>query len=111
MEFLKTLNISSSSQGVSTGTAWIKTKGKKIISFSPVDGKEIGSVTTADKAAYDIVINKAKEAFIEWRSWPAPARGEIVRQIGIELREYKEPLGKLVSYEMGKSFQEGMGEV
>jgi len=111
MEFLKTLNILSVNQGVSTGTAWVKSKGEKITSFSPVDGKLIGTVTCADKTSYDTVVDKAISAFKEWRQWPAPRRGEIVRQVGVELRKYKEPLGKLVSYEMGKSLQEGMGEV
>ncbi len=111
MDFLKTLQIQAQNTGVSTGTSWIKSKGEKIDSYSPVDGKLIGTVTGADRAAYDNVIAKAQEAFLIWRTWPAPRRGEIVRQVGEELRKYKEPLGKLVSYEMGKSLQEGMGEV
>lgn len=111
MDFLKTLNILSANQGVSTGATWIKSKGEKLTSFSPVDGKIIGNVTGTDKASYDKVVEKAISAFKEWRLWPAPQRGEIVRQVGVELRKYKEPLGKLVSYEMGKSLQEGMGEV
>ncbi|MFT3907910.1 MAG: aldehyde dehydrogenase family protein [Ferruginibacter sp.] len=111
MDFLKTLNIQAQNAGVSTGSAWIKSKGEKIVSSSPVDGKLIGTVTGADRAAYDAVITKAQEAFQTWRTMPAPHRGEIVRQVGMELRKYKEPLGKLVSYEMGKSLQEGYGEV
>ncbi|NCU04220.1 MAG: aldehyde dehydrogenase family protein, partial [Chitinophagaceae bacterium] len=78
---------------------------------SPVDGKLIATVTAADKASYEAVIAKAQQAFTEWRSWPAPKRGEVVRQIGEALRAKKEPLGRLVSYEMGKSLQEGYGEV
>ena len=66
---------------------------------------------TADDAGYETVVKKANEAFAEWRTWPAPKRGEMVRQIGEKLREHKEALGYLVSYEMGKSLQEGMGEV
>ena len=111
MDFLKILNIQAQNAGVSTGSDWIKSKGEKIISFSPVDGKTIGSISGADRSSYDLVIKRAREAFQQWRAWPAPHRGEIVRQIGTELRKYKEPLGKLVSYEMGKSLQEGMGEV
>ena len=111
MDFLKTLNILASNPGVSTGSSWIKSKGEKITSLSPVDGKIIGTVTGADRIAYDLVVEKAQTAFKEWRLWPAPMRGEIVRQVGTELRKYKEPLGKLVSYEMGKSLQEGLGEV
>jgi aldehyde dehydrogenase (NAD+) len=111
MDFLTQLNILPSNKGVSTGQAWINTKGEIINSHSPVDGKLIGSVTSADKESYDTVIKKAEAAFTEWRKWPAPKRGEVVRQIGEALRKYKEPLGKLVSYEMGKSLQEGYGEV
>jgi aldehyde dehydrogenase (NAD+) len=111
MNFLKKLNISASNKGVSTGVKWIPTKGEKIVSSSPVDGKIIGTVVGADRAAYDAVIEKAQAAFAEWRLWPAPKRGEIVRQIGNELRIYKQELGTLVSYEMGKSLQEGLGEV
>jgi len=111
MEFLKTLQILSKNAGVSTGNQWIKTKGDQIASYSPVDGKLIGSVSSADRASYDATVQTAISAFHEWRLWPAPKRGEIVRQVGDELRKFKEPLGKLVSYEMGKSLQEGMGEV
>lgn len=111
MDFLKTLGIESTNKGVSTGTQWISSTGETIDSFSPVDGKKIGSVVAADKNAYETVITKAEEAFKTWRLMPAPKRGEIVRQVGDALRTYKEPLGKLVSYEMGKSLQEGYGEV
>ena len=111
MDFLKTLRVEAANKGVSTGTQWINSKGETIDSFSPVDGKKIGAVTAADKESYDAVIKKAAEAFTTWRLMPAPKRGEIVRQIGEALRENKEPLGKLVSYEMGKSLQEGYGEV
>ena len=111
MDFLKTLQIQSKNNGVSTGSLWLKTKGETIQSFSPVDGKLIGSVIAADKSSYETAIKTAQKAFETWRLWPAPKRGEIVRQIGDELRKYKMPLGKLVSYEMGKSLQEGLGEV
>lgn len=111
MDFLNQLGLEQENKGVSTGSVWIDSKGAKLESFSPVDGKLIGSVTATDKAAYDKVVAKALEAFKEWRMVPAPKRGEIVRQFGDALREKKEPLGKLVSYEMGKSLQEGLGEV
>ncbi|MEQ1678540.1 MAG: aldehyde dehydrogenase family protein, partial [Chitinophagaceae bacterium] len=111
MDFLKILKIESLNKGVSTGTQWIDSKGETIDSFSPVDGKKIGSVIAADKESYEAVIKKAEAAFLTWRLMPAPKRGEIVRQVGDALRHYKEPLGKLVSYEMGKSLQEGYGEV
>ncbi len=111
MEFLQQLNIQQQNQGTSTGSVWIESKGAIIESHSPVDGKLIGSVVSADASSYKQAIEKAKEAFAEWRMWPAPKRGEIVRQVGEALRANKEPLGKLVSYEMGKSLQEGYGEV
>ena len=111
MEFLKALGIKEINKGVSTGSNWLTSKGENIQSFSPVDGKLIGSVTAADKESYEKIIQTAQDAFKEWRMMPAPKRGEIVRQIGEALRKYKEPLGKLVSYEMGKSLQEGYGEV
>ncbi len=111
MEFLKALQIGMMNQGVSTGTQWINTGGATIDSFSPVDGKKIASVQAADKAGYEAVMQKAEKAFKTWRLVPAPKRGEIVRQIGDALRAKKDYLGKLVSYEMGKSLQEGYGEV
>ncbi|MFM7430221.1 MAG: aldehyde dehydrogenase family protein [Flammeovirgaceae bacterium] len=85
--------------------------GKSITSYSPADGKVIGRVQSTDEKAFIKVIDQAQRAFLEWRVVPAPKRGEVVRQIGEALRKYKEPLGKLVSYEMGKSYQEGLGEV
>ncbi len=109
--FLKSLGITSQNAGVSTGLNWIKSKGEIIQSYSPVDGKLIGSFTTADRKSYDQAVQSAVNAFKYWQLIPAPKRGEIVRQIGIALRDNKENLGKLVSYEMGKSLQEGMGEV
>jgi aldehyde dehydrogenase (NAD+) len=112
MEFLKSLKIAGSkNSGSSTGINWIESDGAAIESISPVDGKKIAAVTCTDKKAYNEVIEKARKAFSAWRQWPAPKRGEIVRQIGELLREKKEDLGKLVSYEMGKSLQEGLGEV
>lgn len=111
MKFLSGLGIQSINKGVSTGTKWISTKVDAIDSFSPVDGKLIASVQSCDKRSYEAVIQQAQKAFIEWRTWPAPKRGEVVRQIGEELRAKKNELGQLVSYEMGKSLQEGLGEV
>lgn len=111
MDFLTNLGIAPANKGVSTGTQWIGSTGAAIDSFSPVDGKKIASVETAGKDSYETVLQKAAEAFKQWRQVPAPKRGEVVRQIGEALRKNKEPLGKLVSYEMGKSLQEGMGEV
>jgi aldehyde dehydrogenase (NAD+) len=110
-EALKQLGIAEMNKGATTGNKWTATKGKKIDSYSPVDGQLIGSVHAATAEDYATVMKTAEEAFKVWRLMPAPKRGEIVRQMGDELRKYKEPLGKLVSYEMGKSLQEGLGEV
>ena len=111
MDFLHTLRIQQENSGISTGQEWLSGKGSLIESYSPVDGKKIAAVTAADRNSYDAVINKATAAFQQWRLVPAPKRGEVVRQIGEALRQYKDPLGKLVSFEMGKSLQEGLGEV
>ncbi len=111
-DFLSTLGIEKINAGTSTGQDYLKTDSSEIItSFTPTDGTEIARVVCTTRSEYDVVVEKSQEAFIEWRMMPAPQRGEIVRQIGLKLREYKEPLGKLVSYEMGKIYQEGLGEV
>ncbi len=110
-DILKQLGIGANNTGTSTGNKELKSKGVVIDSFSPVDGKLIASVTSTTEKEYKEVIATAQKAFKVWRNIPAPKRGEIVRQIGDELRKQKEPLGKLVSYEMGKSLQEGLGEV
>lgn len=110
-EVLNIFGIQSNHDGTSTGLQWIGSAGKTITSFSPVDGKAIATITSTDEVAYEKTIQQAQEAFLQWRMWPAPKRGEVVRQIGEALRQYKEPLGRLVSYEMGKSLQEGFGEV
>lgn len=109
--FLNKLKLKAVSSGACTGTDWLKTTGEMLESYSPVDGKLIGKVRLASQTDYEIVIATAEKAFSEWRKVPAPKRGEIVRQIGDELRKNKESLGALVSYEMGKSLQEGLGEV
>ena len=110
-EALKALGIKDQNFGASTGTSHWNTSGPRIDSYSPADGQFIGSINQATAEDYEKVIKTAEKAFKVWRTVPAPKRGEIVRQIGDELRAYKEPLGKLVSYEMGKSLQEGLGEV
>ena len=112
MDFLKILGIKKKNFGTSTGTKWNKTKDQgELKIYSPVNGKYIASVYQSSQKDYDNVIKTAQNAFEHWREVPAPQRGEIVRQIGLRLREFKEPLGNLVSYEMGKSLQEGLGEV
>lgn len=109
-EALRVLGVKKTNPGVSTGKKSYKTS-KQIKSVSPVDGKLIGAVFSADEKSFQAVVKQAHKAYLEWRQWPAPKRGEVVRQVGDALRKYKEPLGKLVSYEMGKSYQEGLGEV
>ena len=109
-EALKQLGVSQNNKGTSTGSKWFD-GGDEISSYSPVDGQLIAKVSTTTKDEYEKVITTAGEAFKTWRVMPAPQRGEVVRQFGDELRRLKEPLGKLVSYEMGKSYQEGLGEV
>ncbi|MEM0932271.1 MAG: aldehyde dehydrogenase family protein [Bacteroidota bacterium] len=109
-EALEKLGIKEVNQGTSTGSDSFGSE-DLIESFSPVDGLSIGKVTTTTREEYEQVMQVAMDAFEFWRKVPAPQRGEIVRQFGEKLRELKEPLGKLVSYEMGKSYQEGLGEV
>ena len=111
MQFLQDLKIQKENEGSSTGAKWIQSKGEMISSFSPVDNQLIGAVVSTDQAAYEQVIATAQNAFLQWRNWPAPKRGEVVRQLGEALRKDKAALGQLVSYEMGKSLQEGLGEV
>lgn len=110
-DVLKQLGIKDQNSGTSTGLKWIESRGKTISSYSPVDGQLIASINATDDNSYEEVIRTAQKAFIEWRTWPSPKRGDVVRQIGEALRKNKENLGKLVSYEMGKSLQEGYGEV
>lgn len=107
---LKNLGIKSDNKGVSSGGKFFAS-GETIESYSPTDGKRIAKVKAGNEQDYDQVIEAAKKAFLEFRMLPAPKRGELVRQFGNRLREKKEDLGKLVSYEMGKSLQEGLGEV
>ena len=110
-DLLKSLAIAEINNGVSTGSNWIKTDGDITSSYTPIDGTELAKVRNATLQDYDVVVEKAQEAFKTWREVPAPKRGEVVRQLGDKLREKKDALGKLVSFEMGKSLQEGLGEV
>lgn len=112
MDFLETLGIKEINAGTSTGQNSLGLNQKETIaSLTPIDNSEIAKVTVTTRDNYDRVIETAQKAFQTWRMTPAPKRGEIVRQIGLELREHKDELGKLVSYEMGKIYQEGLGEV
>jgi len=111
-KILEVLGIKEKNYGMSTGLEWGKTTDQSELTiYSPTDGQKIASVYQASDADYEVIVKKAEEAFKYWRKVPAPMRGEIVRQIGNKLREFKNPLGSLVSYEMGKSLQEGWGEV
>jgi aldehyde dehydrogenase (NAD+) len=112
MGFLQTLGISGKNKGLSTGRQWSQTvKESSFPVFSPVDGQTIAEVLLTSPKDYEEVVHQAEEGFGTWRKLPAPQRGEIVRQIGMKMREFKDPLGRLISYEMGKSLQEGLGEV
>ncbi|MBN1651262.1 MAG: aldehyde dehydrogenase family protein [Bacteroidales bacterium] len=110
-ELLNRLGIKEINTGATTGTKWLDVEGDITSSYSPIDGQEIAKVKNATLENYEVVIQKAQEAFKVWREIPAPRRGEIVRLIGLALREHKEDLGKLVTLEMGKIYQEGLGEV
>ena len=111
LDFLKNLGLDKQNSGVSTGTEWLTGNGSLIESVSPADGSVIAHVRNANREDYETVISLAQDSFQEWRKIPAPQRGEIVRQIGNAVREAKDDLGKLVSWEMGKIYQEGLGEV
>lgn len=110
-DFLHVLGLQEKNHGTSTGLESSNLSQVYIDSYSPVDGTYIASVSTTSRKEYDLTVVKAQEAFKVWRNIPAPKRGEVVRQYGEALRKNKDALGKLVSYEMGKSLQEGLGEV
>ncbi len=110
-EALARLGLLETNSGVSTGAEWIETQGSVTESRSPIDGRAIAKVRNATLADYEAVMEKAQAAFLQWRVVPAPQRGELVRQIGLALRQHKQDLGLLVSLEMGKILQEGLGEV
>ena len=109
---LQNLGIQPINLSCSTGKQWSSSNSKQsTVIVSPVDGKEIARVNFANAEDFQNTLATAEAAFKIWRTWPAPKRGEIIRQLGDALRQNKEDLGKLVSYEMGKSLQEGYGEV
>ena len=108
---LTDLDLKKVNNGTSSGSIWLKSKGDSRTIYSPVDGNPIADVIETDDVSYKSILKNAEESFVHWRKIPAPQRGEIVRQIGNELRKKKNSLGGLVSYEMGKSLQEGLGEV
>jgi aldehyde dehydrogenase (NAD+) len=110
---LKKLNIEETNAGACSGPdAWIKDpKGKELVSYNPSTGEPIAKVQQATPKTYEKVASAAQEGFLKWREVPAPKRGQLVRDLGNALREAKEPLGDLVSLEMGKIRVEGHGEV
>jgi aldehyde dehydrogenase (NAD+) len=110
-QIFEKFGIKAVNSGASTGTVWFKTEGDVTQSISPIDNRELAKVKNATLKDYETIVLKSQEAFKIWRETPAPRRGEIVRQIGLALREAKEDLGFLVSLEMGKIYQEGLGEV
>ncbi len=110
-KILEKLGIKEINSGICTGTEWLNAKGQITESVSPVDGKVIAKIKNASVEEYELVMSGAQRAFKIWRQWPAPKRGEIVRQIGLAFRENKEELGYLVTLEMGKIIQEGLGEI
>ncbi|WP_104420641.1 L-piperidine-6-carboxylate dehydrogenase [Neolewinella xylanilytica] len=110
-DFLNELGLADDNDGTSTGQRGMHNPDDHVKSTSPVDGALIGRVSSTTPGQYEDVIAQASDAFLYWRTVPAPRRGEIVRQYGEALRKHKDALGRLVSYEMGKSLQEGWGEV
>ena len=107
---LEKLNIKNNQKGCNTGGIWIG-EGEILSSFSPVNDLLLGTVQGASVQDYEHILDKAEHAFLSFRAVPAPKRGDLVRQLGNKLREKKSYLGQLVSWEMGKSLQEGLGEV
>ncbi len=108
---LDDLGLKATNLGACTGEWITPADGREVVSVNPTTGEPIASVIQADEAAYDKVIQTAADSFVEWRMMPAPARGEVVRDLGNELRKFKDPLGRLVTLEMGKILSEGLGEV
>jgi aldehyde dehydrogenase (NAD+) len=111
--FLKELGIQEVNAGACAGPGeWSPVGGRDLLKvITPIDGSVIAQVAMASEADYDHVVNKAYENFLKWRMIPAPKRGQAVREVGDELRKLKDPLGKLVTLEMGKIIAEGRGEV
>ncbi len=107
---LRKLDLKGEESGAGIGS-WIACEGPMLESVSPVNGKRIGKIRCAGLNDYEVVINSATEAFVDWQRVPAPKRGDIVRQIGMALRRYKQELGALISLEVGKIRAEGEGEV
>jgi aldehyde dehydrogenase (NAD+) len=109
-ELLEALGVQSVNAGACTGS-WIDTQGKELVSLNPTNGEPIAAIRQAGAEDYEKVARTAQEASRSWRMVPAPKRGEVIRQLGDELRKHKDNLGRLVSLEMGKILTEGLGEV
>lgn len=109
--YLAQLNLTNIPSGTSTGSEWFDGTGTPIQSTSPINNQCIGTVYSTSNDQYNQVVTSAQNAFLQWRNWPAPKRGEVVRHLADALRVHKDALGHLVCYEMGKSLQEGLGEV
>ena len=107
---LRDLGIGESNQGA-CAQGWIETSGRRLSSIDPSTGKELATVLLARSDECDTVVENAQEAFLEWREWPAPQRGEVIRKLALALREHKNSLGTLVALEVGKIRTEGLGEV
>ncbi len=110
-EVLKRLGITEVNSGISTGAQFHKANGSISESYSPIDGSLIAKIENGSVEDYEKIMETAQKAFSEWKKRPAPVRGEVVRQLGNDLRERKEDLGYLITLEMGKIYQEGLGEV
>src|SRR4029079_11414135 len=107
---LEALGLESENPGAFDGT-WIETSGPRVESINPATGEPLAAVRLATATDYERVASVSVRAFEEWRTWPAPRRGEVVRQLGDELRRHKQELGRLVTLEVGKIVSEGLGEV
>ncbi len=107
---LDTLDLAGEQPGAFVGQ-WLAGRGPSLACYSPIDGQAIGTIRSADREDYEAVVHRACDGFQEWRRWPAPRRGEVVRRIGLALREHKSDLGAVVSLEVGKIRAEGEGEV
>ena len=107
---LKNLGVEAKNAGTAIGKQWHDSS-EWIASYSPIDSAHLGDVSVTTEEQYNAAVSAAQAAFKDWRNVPAPQRGEYIRQFGNELRNKKEMLGALVSLEMGKSYQEGLGEV
>ena len=111
--FLRELGIRDLNPGACAGPDdWSGTEGRELLQVvTPIDGSVIANVALASASDYEHIVKTAQESFLKWRMTSAPVRGQVVRGVGDELRKFKEPLGKLVTLEMGKIVAEGMGEV